>query len=108
MRIPQREAETQLHWVQADKEILALLRPDSPFDPRASFAAFGERQFGGRFAGVACCCERPGDRSPRWEAALELWEDDKTETPQMPADPRAPAFFDLADGPEAILLELTA
>ena len=43
-----------------------------PFDARASFQAFGERQFGGRFAGVACCCELPGEQSPRWEAALEF------------------------------------
>jgi len=72
MAMAQRKGEIQLEWVRADKEILADLRPGAPFDARASFQAFGERQFGGHFAGVACCCELPGEVPPRWEAALEL------------------------------------
>jgi hypothetical protein len=107
MTIAQREADTLLHWFQADQEILADLRPGAPFDARASFQAFGERQFGGRFAAVACCCELPGYGAPRWEAALELREQLKTETAQIPSDPSASALFDLGDGSEAVLLELT-
>ena len=63
---------TRMQWVKADENILADLRPGAPFNARASFKAFGERQFGGKFAGVACCCELPGNFPPRWEAALEL------------------------------------
>jgi len=74
MALAQRESGVLLEWVRAEKEILADLRPGAPFDARASFQAFGERQFGGRFACVACCCELPGEVPPRWEAALELRE----------------------------------
>jgi hypothetical protein len=63
---------TRMQWVKADETILTDLRPGAPFNARASFKAFGERQFGGKFAGVACCCELPGNFPPRWEAALEL------------------------------------
>jgi hypothetical protein len=108
MTITHREADTQLHWFQADQEILADLRPGALFDARASFQAFGERQFGGRFAAVACCCELPGNGSPRWEAALELREQLKTGAPQIPLDQSTSTFFDLGDGSEAVLLELTA
>lgn len=62
----------QVQWFRADEELLADLRPGAPFDARASFQAFGERQFGNSFAGVACCCELPGEERPQWEAALEL------------------------------------
>ena len=62
----------QVQWFRADEELLADLRPGVPFDARASFQAFGERQFGVRFAGVACCCELPGEVPAQWEAALEL------------------------------------
>ena len=61
-----------VEWVKADQDILAELRPGAPFDARASFQVFGERQFGGRFASVACCCELPAEEPPRWEAALEV------------------------------------
>lgn len=72
MAIPHKASSTLVQWVRADRQLLADLRPGIPFDARASFQAFGERQFGGRFAGVACCCELPGEASPQWEAALEL------------------------------------
>ncbi len=72
MAIAQRECDTLVQWVRADEELLADLRPGAQFNARASFQAFGERQFGGRFAGVACCCELPGEARPQWEAALEL------------------------------------
>jgi hypothetical protein len=62
----------QVQWFRAGEELLADLRPGVPFDARASFQAFGERQFGILFAGVACCCELPGEEPPQWEAALEL------------------------------------
>ncbi len=68
------ESATLVEWVRADEEILAVLRPGMPFNARASFQAFGERQFGQRFAAVACCCELPGAVPRRWEAALELRE----------------------------------
>jgi hypothetical protein len=68
------ESGILVEWVRADEEILAVLRPGMPFDARASFRAFGERQFGQRFASVACCCELPGAVPRRWEAALELRE----------------------------------
>jgi hypothetical protein len=55
---------------RADEELLACLRPGVPFNARTSFQSVGERQFGGRFAGVACCCELPGETTPQWEAAL--------------------------------------
>jgi hypothetical protein len=74
MATAQREQGRILEWVRGDEEILAELRPGAPFDARASFQAFGERQFGERFASVACCCELPGETSRRWEAALELRE----------------------------------
>jgi hypothetical protein len=61
-----------VEWVKADEEILEFLRPGEPFDARASFQAFGERQYGERFACVACCCELPGETPRRWEAALEF------------------------------------
>jgi hypothetical protein len=72
MAIAQRECGILVQWVRADEELLADLRPGNTFDPRASFQVFGERQFGGRFAGVACCCELPGEVPTKWEAALEL------------------------------------
>ena len=72
MAIPHKACSTLVQWVRADRDLLADLRPGTPFDARASFQAFGERQFGGRFAGVACCCELPGEEPPRWEAALEF------------------------------------
>ena len=72
MTITQRECDTLVQWFRAHEELLADLRPGMPFDARASFHAFGERQFGGRFANVACCCELPGEVPPKWEAALEL------------------------------------
>jgi hypothetical protein len=72
MTIAQRECGTLVRWVRADEELLADLRPEAPFNARASFQAFGERLFGGSFAGVACCCELPGEIPRRWEAALEL------------------------------------
>jgi len=75
MTIEQKERGTVTEWVRGDKEILAELRPGEPFDALASFLAFGERQYGVRFAGVACCCELPGEEPPRWEAALELREE---------------------------------
>jgi hypothetical protein len=74
MTIAKREDGTLVEWVRADEEILAELRPGAPFDARASFQEFGERQFGERFAGLACCCELPGEATRRWEAALELRE----------------------------------
>jgi len=55
MTIAQRECGTLVQWFRADEELLADLRSGAAFDARASFQAFGERQFGGRFAGVACC-----------------------------------------------------
>jgi hypothetical protein len=64
----------RMEWFKVDENILADLRAGAPFNARASFQVFGERQFGGSFAGVACCCELPGDVPPRWEAALELQE----------------------------------
>jgi len=72
MAAGKKERDTLVEWVRADEEILADLRPGVPFNARASFQAFGERQFGGRFASVACCCELPGQEPTRWEAALEL------------------------------------
>ena len=72
MTIAQKECDTQVQWFRADEVLLADLRPGAPFDARASFQAFGERQFGMRFAGIACCCELPGEEPPQWEAALEL------------------------------------
>jgi hypothetical protein len=72
MTIAQKERGTLVQWFRADEELLADLRSGAAFDARASFQAFGERQFGGRFAGVACCCELPAEVPPRWEAALEL------------------------------------
>jgi hypothetical protein len=36
-----------MEWFKADESILADLRPGAPFNARASFKAFGERQFGG-------------------------------------------------------------
>ena len=69
-----RESSFLVEWVRADENILAVLRPGLPFDARASFREFGERQFGTRFASVACCCELPGAVPARWEAALELRE----------------------------------
>jgi hypothetical protein len=74
MATANKESKTLVEWVRADEEILTVLRPGLPFDARASFQAFGERQFGGRFAGLACCCELPSETSRRWEAALELRE----------------------------------
>lgn len=73
MTFAQKECGTLVQWVRADQELLAEFRPGALFDARASFEAFGARQFGNRFAGVACCCELPG-AVPRWEAALELRE----------------------------------
>ncbi len=72
MTVANRERVTQVQWFRAEEELLAGLRPGVPFSARASFQAFGERQFGGLFAGVACCCELPREAPPRWEAALEL------------------------------------
>jgi len=72
MASEKKERNTLVEWVRADEETLADLRPGVPFNARASFQAFGERQFGGRFASVACCCELPGQVPARWEAALEL------------------------------------
>lgn len=68
----QKESDVQVQYVNAAQDLLAELRPGAPFDARASFQAFGERQFGHLFAGVAYCCELPGLIPPRWEAALEL------------------------------------
>jgi hypothetical protein len=72
MNVSYKESEIQVHCFNADEELLAELRPGAPFNARASFQAFGERQFGDLFAGVAYCCELPGIDPPRWEAALEL------------------------------------
>jgi hypothetical protein len=72
MTITNKKHSTRMKWFKADENILADLRPGAPFNARASFEAFGERQFGGKFAGIACCCELPGNSPPRWEAALEL------------------------------------
>jgi hypothetical protein len=66
--------QVRVQWFKADEQILADLRPGASFNARASFQAFGERQFGSNFADVACCCELPGNLPPRWEAALELRE----------------------------------
>jgi hypothetical protein len=74
MATAQKATGMLVEWVRADEEILSMLRPDEPLDPRASFEAFGERQFGPRFSCVACCCELPGEEPRRWEAALELRE----------------------------------
>jgi hypothetical protein len=68
------ERVTRVPWFKADEQILADLRPGASFNARASFQAFGERQFGSDFAGVAGCCELPGNFPPRREAALELRE----------------------------------
>jgi hypothetical protein len=73
--IAQKECGTLVKWFRANEELLTDLRPGAPFDARASFQAFGERQFGDCFAGVACCCELPGEAPPQWEAALELREE---------------------------------
>ena len=108
MTISHREPDTQLQWFQADEEILAELRPGDIFDARASFHAFGERQFGGIFAGVACCCELPSQGRPRWEAALELREQSKAEEPKIPFDQLAIAFSDSNLASEPLLFELTA
>ena len=72
MTITNKKRSTRMEWFKADESILADLRPGAPFNARASFKAFGERQFGARFAGVACCCELPGNFPPRWEAAIEF------------------------------------
>jgi hypothetical protein len=74
MTIGSKESRTLVEWFRADEKILAELRPGAPFNARASFQVFGERQFGDRFASVACCCELPAEAPPRWEAALELRE----------------------------------
>jgi hypothetical protein len=103
-----KECGTTLQWFQADEEILASLRPGASFDARASFHAFGERQFGNRFAGVACCCELPAESAPRWEAALELREPVATGAVTLPLDQLAIAFSDPDVGTETVLLELTA
>ena len=66
------ERVTRVQWFKVDEQILADLRPGVPFNARASFQAFGEKQFGSSFAGVACFCELPGTLPPRWEAALEF------------------------------------
>jgi hypothetical protein len=68
----QKESDVQVQYFYADQDLLAGLRPGAPFNARASFQAFGERQFGDLFAGVAYCCELPGAIPARWEAALEL------------------------------------
>jgi len=78
MAIAQIERAVVVEWVRGDEEILTELRPGAPFDARASFQAFGERQFGDRFASIACCCELPGEVPRRWEAALELREEGKS------------------------------
>jgi hypothetical protein len=62
-----KKCSTRMEWFKADESILADLRRGAPFNARASFKAFGERQFGGKFAGVACCCELPGNFPPRRE-----------------------------------------
>jgi hypothetical protein len=72
MATTNKKCSTRMEWFKAEENILAELRPGAAFNARASFQAFGERQFGGKFAGVACCCELPGNSPPRWEAALEL------------------------------------
>jgi len=72
MAIIHKDRDTQVQWFNADEQLLADLRPGVPFNARASFQAFGERQFGDLFTAVACCCELPGEVPPRWEAALEL------------------------------------
>jgi hypothetical protein len=72
MAIAHKESDVQVQYVNAAQGLLAELRPGAPFDARASFQAFGERQFGDLFAGVAYCCELPGAIPPRWEAALEV------------------------------------
>jgi hypothetical protein len=108
MSIAQREHDTHLQWFQADEEILASLRPGAQFDARASFQAFGERQFGASFAAVACCCELPAESAPRWEAALELRKQVQIEVPKLPLDQLAIAFSDSGATSETFLLELTA
>jgi hypothetical protein len=107
MTISQREPDTQLQWFQADEEILQGLRPGLPFDARASFQAFGERQFGRSFAAVACCCELPSQGRPRWEAALELREEAKDGATKIPLDQLAIAFCDPDSAAEDVLVELT-
>lgn len=82
MPTAQKESEVQVQYVNAVQDLLAELRPGAPFDARASFQAFGERQFGARFAGVAYCCELPGAIPPRWEAALELKAHKPANTPR--------------------------
>ena len=72
MALAQRAENSLVEWVKADEEILEFLRPGEPIDARASFEAFGQRQFGERFIGIACCCELPGETPRRWEAALEI------------------------------------
>ena len=74
MTIAHKEQNTRVQWFKVDEQILADLRPGAPFNARASFQAFGEKQFGSSFAGVACFCELPGTLPPRWEAALEFRE----------------------------------
>jgi hypothetical protein len=72
MSTSQIQPGTLVQWFRADEELLASLRPGAPFNARASFQTFGELQFGDQFSGIACCCELPGEETPRWEAALEL------------------------------------
>lgn len=72
MSTSQTQPSILLQWFRADQELLASLRPGSPFSARASFQTFGELQFGDQFSGIACCCELPGEETPSWEAALEL------------------------------------
>lgn len=71
------ERFARVQWFKVDERTLADLRPGVSFNARASFQAFGERQFGSDFAGVACCCELPGSFPPLWEAALELRQQTK-------------------------------
>jgi hypothetical protein len=68
------ERFAKVEWFKVDEQTLADLRPGASFNARESFKAFGERQFGSSFAGVACCSELPGSFPPLWEAALELRE----------------------------------
>jgi hypothetical protein len=107
MTISHREPDTQLQWFQADEEILASLRPDAPFDARASFQAFGERQFGSAFASVACCCELPSQGRARWEAALELRALLEVEPAKISFNQLAIAFSDPGIASESDLLEVT-
>jgi len=70
MTITYKKRSTRMEWLRADENILAHLRPGAPFNAghRSKLLA---RQFGGSFAGVACCWELPGNFPPRWEGGTK-------------------------------------